>query len=233
MTEHSQLPIKRLQLIQHVAKHLVALDAPRPLRVAIDGVGASGKTIFGDEMAERIAALGRPVIRASVDGFHRPRSERIRRGADSVEGYYQDSFDHEAIIENILSPLGPGGDGLYREAVFDFRVDREVDSPVREAPAGAILLFDGVFLMRPELNDYWDFRILLDVDFEITTIRAAKRDAELFGSPEVVLERYRTRYVPGQQLYLDRVQPIERADMAFDNNVPATPRILKWPLQAL
>jgi len=228
MTDQRKQTLSRPQLLEHIARYLVALDDTRPLRVAIDGVGASGKTVFADELAAQIAALNRPVIRASVDGFHRPRAERIRQGPDSAQGYYQDSFNHEAIIENILAPLGPRGNSQYREAVFDFRVDSPVDSPLLEAPDDAILLFDGVFLMRPELNAHWDFRIFLDVDFEITTERATKRDAELFGSTEAVRERYRNRYVPGQQLYLNTVNPLAKADIAFNNNDPASPRILKW-----
>jgi uridine kinase len=31
----------------------------------------------------------------------------------------------------------------------------------------AILLFDGVFLLRPELDTLWDYRVFVSVDFEI------------------------------------------------------------------
>jgi hypothetical protein len=34
--------------------------------------------------------------------------------------------------------------------------------------AHAVLVFDGVFLLRPQLNDAWDLRIFLEVDFQET-----------------------------------------------------------------
>jgi uridine kinase len=48
-----------------------------------------------------------------------------------------------------------------------------------EASADAILLFDGVFLLRPELVDAWDFRVFITVASEEIIRRARIRDAEL------------------------------------------------------
>jgi uridine kinase len=53
-----------------------ALAPDRIVRVAIDGVDGAGKTTFANELAEVVGGLGRPVIRASVDGFHNPRVVR-------------------------------------------------------------------------------------------------------------------------------------------------------------
>ena len=53
--------------------------------------------MLADELAHRVTALGRPVIRASVDGFHNPRDHRYRRGRDSPEGYFHDSCDHAGL----------------------------------------------------------------------------------------------------------------------------------------
>jgi hypothetical protein len=36
------------------------------------------------------------------------------------------------------------------------------------APPDAVLVFDGVFLLRPQLNNAWDLRIFLEVDFQET-----------------------------------------------------------------
>jgi len=91
------------------------------VRVAIDGVDAAGKTMLADELAVPIVERGRTVIRAAVDGFHNPRPARYRRGADSPEGYYRDSFDYAAILRDLLIPLGPEGNRQYRrgDVIFD------------------------------------------------------------------------------------------------------------------
>jgi uridine kinase len=166
------------------------------------------------------------VIRASIDGFHRPRADRYRRGPDAPEGYYHDSFDYPALREDLLLPLGPGGSRRYRRAIFDVRADRALPSPEEIAPEAALLLFDGVFLLRPELDDLWEYRIFVDVPFEVTLARATRRDLALFGSAEAVVARYERRYIPGQRLYLREACPRERADVVVANADPAHARLM-------
>ncbi len=213
----------RTKLLQQIAAKIVTLERDHPTRVAIDGPGASGKTTLADELTEHVEALGRPVVRATIDGFHHPREHRIRQGPDSVEGYYHDSFNHQAVREHVLEPLGPAGSRVYRKAIFDFRVDQPVDEPHRTAPHDAILLFDGMFLLRPELDDCWDYRIFVQADFDITLARARQRDLELFGCDKEIIRRYHARYIPGQQLYLDTVRPHDLANVTVENNTPHAP----------
>ena len=211
------LSIPRGRLLARLAEHLAAVRLDHPVRVAIDGVDGAGKSTLADDLVQPLEARGRPVIRASCDGFHRPRWYRYRRGADSPQGYYLDSFDYEALKANLLLPLGPEGDRRYRPAIFDFASDSPVDLPWQLAPADAVLLLDGVFLLRPALNPHWDLRIFLDVDFETAVARAARRDAAPPGSFEAVAARYWRRYVPGQQIYLREVRPQALADVIVDN----------------
>lgn len=194
----------------------------RVLRVAVDGPDASGKTLLADELAGVIANR-RPVIRASIDGFHRTREARYHRGSLSAEGYVEDSFDHEALRRLLLEPLGPGGDRWYRRAAFDHRTDTAIETARELAPDDAVLLFDGVFLFRTELRSHWDLRIFVDVDPVEALRRALVRDADLLGGPEAVRERYQRRYLPGQQLYRDRYAPTTHADVVIDNNDPRRP----------
>ncbi len=217
--------LTRARLIHDLANLIAAVDRAHPVRVAIDGVDASGKTTLADELVEPMEDRRRHVIRASIDGFHRPKAERYRRGMDSPEGYYHDCFDYEALRSLLLLPLGPDGSRLYQRACFDFRTDEPLDEPVRYAPVDSVLLFDGVFLLRPELEDCWDFRIFLDVDFEEAVRRAAMRDQPLFGSESATLGRYWNRYVPGQRIYLESAQPRERADVVIENTELARPRL--------
>ena len=53
-------------------------------------------------------APGRTVVRVSVDGFHRPRDERYRRGRHSPEGFWADSYDYDALRTEVLEPFAPG-----------------------------------------------------------------------------------------------------------------------------
>lgn len=195
-----------------------------PLRVAVDGRPASGKTTLANELAHLLGDRGCHVIQATIDEFMYPKALRYRRGIDSPEACYEDSFDFDALHRALLNPLGPGGSRRFQQATYDRRADRVL--PLRmttTAPVNAVLLFDGVFLMRPELNDSWDVRILVTASFDETLKRARLRDAVSLGSVERVEERFRTRYLPSQARYFDSVRPTEVADIILVNDAPAQP----------
>jgi uridine kinase len=216
---------ERDAVLARLADMIAAIRLPHVVRVAIDGVDAAGKTTLADELRPLLEARGRTVLRATIDGFHRPRAERYRRGPTSPDGYYRDSFDYDALRRELLQPLGPGGSGRYRSRVFDLHADGPVGDPPASAPEDAVLLLDGVFLLRPELNDQWDFRVVVEVQTDEALRRALVRDEDLFGSPDEALRRYRNRYVPGQRLYLDEADPVSLADVVIENTDVSSPTL--------
>ena len=222
------------ELLTYLVAIIINIKNPHPIRVAIDGVDASGKTTLADRLAEELKQYKRIVVRTSIDGFHNPKSIRYRKGRNSPEGYYCDSFDNQAIIDNLLKPLSPNGNLLYRTRIFDFKTDTKVISPLQKANEDTILLMDGVFLFRPELADYWDLKIFLDVDFKITVQRASKRDGYYLGTTQEIIEKYYQRYVPGQKLYFADAKPKEQADIIIDNSnfdKPIITKVLKPALR--
>ena len=216
----------RERLLELLADLILQVERSHPLRVAIDGIDAAGKTSLADELTPLIEAHGCPVLRSSIDGFHLPRAERYSQGVDSPGGYYFDSFNYDTLIDGLLQPLGPGGDRRCRLKSFDLRTDTVLNEPYRHASIDSVLLLDGVFLLRPELNPYWDYRVFVKVDFQVALYRAIRRDQDLFGSPHAVEARYRRRYFPAQRRYLQTVQPHELADVIIENNDPANPQII-------
>ena len=172
----------RDELLSRLAEAVGSVTIAHPTRVAVDGPPAAGKTTLADELAVVLRAQGREVIRASIEGFLLPRSQRYRRGEYSAEACYHDSFDYDALRRVLLDPLGPGGDRRFQKTVYDYRTDTALSPPVTTAPADAVLFFDGVFLLRRELIDQWDLRIFVSAAFEETLDRARTRDQALFGS---------------------------------------------------
>lgn len=225
---HPAAGADRIRLLARLARLIVARQTTHPLRVAIDGPDAAGKTTLADDLAVSIGSR-RPVIRASIDGFHQPADVRHRRGPMSPEGYYLDSFDADAVVVSLLDPLGLAGDRRYRTASFDYRTDASLDLPWCNAPDNAVLLFDGVFLLRPELRGYWDLSVVVHASPAETVRRARIRDADLMGGAAAVAERYHLRYLPGQQLYDVDADPRGHADVVVDNEDVLRPYPWKWP----
>jgi uridine kinase len=212
----------------HIGQVITGFTKTSPLLVGIDGVDAAGKTSFADKLADRLKVSNRRIIRASIDGFHNPKSIRYSKGRNSPEGYYLDSFNIRMLIDKLLKPLS-SGDLKYRKAVFDYRTDKEVNMPVKKADKKAILIMDGIFLFRPELVKYWDIKIFLDVGFDVTIQRAIKRGKNQ-GTPDSeqdIIDIYNRRYIPGQQLYFQEAAPQEKADILIDNTNYDNPVVIR------
>ena len=210
--------MNRAQAVSDLSKRVERLDLHHPVRVAIDGVDASGKTSLANELVAALRAEDRIAFRVSIDRFHNPRKIRYRQGRQSPCGYYEDSFNYSAIVRDVLQPLGPGGSLRFRRAAFDFMTDSEVNAPDERAHPRAVLIFEGVFLHRPELRDQWDMSVFVEADFDIALKRAQKRDLYLFDTPDKVRQQYERRYIPAQRMYLALVEPSRRATVVWDNN---------------
>ena len=216
---------RRRLIVQQIAERVDGIVAPHPVRVGIDGIDCSGKTTLADELRAAVDVGHRPVVRASADGFHRPRSFRYRRGAESPDGYYRDSFDHDAMRRWLLDPLGPAGNRLHRTAVFDHFTDRPVEAEAVPADPDTVLIVDGVFLHAPRLRGAWELTVWVDVEFPTSLRRALARDVPRLGSIDEVRVRYLRRYHPGQRLYLAECKPQDRADLVMVNDDPDHPML--------
>ncbi|MEU1243629.1 uridylate kinase [Micromonospora parva] len=212
----------RDDLIHRLAEAVGSVTIAHPTRVAVDGPPAAGKTTLADELAVVLRDQGRNVIRATIDDFLFPRAQRYPRGEYSAEGCYHDTHDNDALKRVLLDPLGPGGDRRFQHAVYDRAADAVLSPPVTTAPPDAVLVFDGVFLLRPELVDRWDLRIFVSTALEKTVDRAVIREYRV--SPRADVERrWRERYIPSQQLYFATARPTQHADIVVHNDEPQRP----------
>lgn len=221
--------MNRKILIQRLGEGIYQQNHSDPLRVAIDGIDAAGKTTLADELAQYLRQYDRQVIRVSEDNFHNPASVRKAQGDLSPQGFYQDSYNDEALIQYVLEPLSPGGNRLYRTSAYDLEKDQPSPVPEKRAMPDAILLVDGIFLLRQVLINYWDLSIFMEISFENSALRGTLRDVNLLSSSNEIEDKYRLRYIPGQKLYLSKAHPLDRADIIIDNNKTEGPEIIKIP----
>jgi len=210
----------RFAVLRDLACRVVALRPGERIAVAVDGFDGAGKTVLADELVEVIGSLAgaREVLRVSIDGFHRPRAQRVARGR-GPETFYEDSYDYDAFRRAVMDPFRRG------EPVTPAVNDVDADRPVRPDPvpvgADTVLLVDGIFLQRPELADVWDATVWVDVPFEVSVPRGNGRfPGDHDADPEAEANR---RYVGGQRLYLAAADPRSRATWVLDNTDLAHP----------
>lgn len=209
-----------------LSEKILYLEKSSPVFVGINGVDGSGKTSFTKHLVEYLRTkTNREIISVTVDGFHNPRSVRYEKGRDSAEGFYNDSYNIKGMEEILLKPLSPGGNRRYRTRIFDIKKDIHVTEKERKAQESAILIVEGIFLFRKELLSYWDYKIFLDVPFDVTLERMLTRDSSLFSSENEERILFEKRYMPGQNLYLKEAAPQKNSDIIIDNSDFNNPKI--------
>lgn len=120
---------------------MAELPASRPARVLLDGVGSGA---LADSLLPGLAAAGRPGLRVSAGDFLRPAGERFEWGREDVEAFRERWLDVAALAREVLVPVR---EGRYLPALWDAARDRSARAAVVAAPAGGILLLDGVLLL--------------------------------------------------------------------------------------
>ena len=139
-------PVDPDELATAVARNLEA-TTPGWLRVAVDGPAAAQPHTFADAVADRLHALGRPVVRVHAESFWRDASLRLEYGHTDVLSFRHGWLDVPAVRRELLDPLGPGGAGEYVDALRDPVSNRAIRRPRQRAPENAVLLLSGELLL--------------------------------------------------------------------------------------
>jgi uridine kinase len=214
----------RSAVLRYVAGRILACGDGR-LRVGIDGLTAAGKTSLANELAERVSHSAREVLRASLDDFKRPWADRHLYDRESGEGYYRNAFDYAAVRTLLLDPAAADGSGDCVLCSRDPLTQVDHSTVVTRATRDAVLIVDGVFAFRPEINDCWDFRIWLDIDPEMSVHRGTLRDQGTWAGTDAKAT-HRDRYLVAERIYIDEVNPTRLVDIAIDNSTFDSPRIM-------
>ena len=224
----------RSEVLAAVADAVLRVDQSRVL-VGIDGQSGAGKSTFADELAARIRGRGVRTLRSTTDSFHRPREQRMRQGPTSAEGFFNDSHQLDAIVAELLRPFAEGA-GQVRVAAFDEPSNTAVDEMSEIATTErTVLVFDGLFLQRPEFESFWNLSVFLDADerrdrdwLEFLLADLPEAPTAKAKALDERLERARwPRYRSGWRGYVETFGPTSRASMVIENSNIPQPRIVK------
>lgn len=199
------------ELLQHYPRGRIV--------VGVDGADGAGTAAFADDLATELRTMGHDVFRASMDDFHQPRVLRYAKGRDSAQGFYENSYDYATFRRVLLGPFRLAGSTGFQTEFFDLKRDVPFESRWQTGPADAILIVDGVFLLRPELKGIWNFTVWLDAPFEVRRERIVRDGSHPeSGTP---LDQ---RYLGGQELYEREASPRTAASAIVDNTDYDHPR---------
>lgn len=194
----SPTALGRAELVAALADLLAGLPSGTPAKVAISG----------------------------LDDFHLPGHRgRSTREEWTPRSYYDGSYDYAAFRALVLDPLSPGGSRRCRLSLFSSFHDSFLPETWVEVEDNAVMLADGIFLLRPELRACWDYVIWIEIDEVTSLARARERDTAWVGDADVVERRYRQRSFPAYRLYVAETGGSANADAVIDNTNPASPTL--------
>lgn len=198
------VPVRQLVLVDLLGLVMGTKPGERAV-VGFDGATSSGRAQVAAELvalADRLA--GRAVVPVAMDGF--TAADYVTKAqADRWDNEYHHRYDYEAFRRRTLLPFRSGIE--ICPAVHDVRSGESVLSDAIEPPSDAVLLVDGPFLHRPELNDAWDASLY---------VVGAALDPSAADNAHAEAQRFYGEQSPSQQ-----------ATWVLDNSNVAAP-ILIW-----
>ncbi|MBE1468949.1 hypothetical protein [Kibdelosporangium phytohabitans] len=88
-----------------------------------------------------------------------------------------------------------------------------------------MLIVDGVFAFRPEIDAHFDHRVWPDVTPETSVRRGIERDKDMPGADAGAI--HRDRCLPAERVHLSEADPVGRAGFVIGDSVFAQPRIIR------
>ena len=165
--------------------------------LAIEGGSAAGKSTLG-EMLESIYDC---TVFHMDDFFLRPEQRTKERFAE-VGG----NVDRERFLEEVLIPLSRGESVNYRRfdcSTFTIKAP-ELITPKR------LTVIEGAYSMHPELADFYDVSVFLDVSEETQKKRIEKRNSKEMA------KRFFNEWIPLERTYFEKMQVKERCDICVE-----------------
>lgn len=154
--------------------------------VAIDGFGASGKSVFAARLAEE---FGGHVI--ALDDFTRPGTP---------------TWEHDRFVDEVLTPLRSGLAATYRP----WRYDQDSPGEPVTVPPGGLVVVEGVSALAlpvvERVGRWWDLAIWVDADDAVRRERILERDGA------ALMPLWQQQWWPSEQYYFDVETPLERTD---------------------
>lgn len=165
--------------------------------LAIEGGSASGKTTLSGVFKQIYSAT----VFHMDDFFLRPEQRTQERYAQ-VGG----NIDKERFLEEVLIPMKKNEPIHYRR----FDCSTFTINPAVVMEPSEVTVVEGAYSMHPELAEFYNLSVFLDVSSQLQEERIRKRN-----SPDMA-ERFFKEWIPMENRYFEEMGVKERCDMEID-----------------
>lgn len=155
------------ELLNQIKDARAKVLAPRPILVGIEGRSGAGKSTLAQRIEE---SLGNVTV-VHKDDFYSSVPENRLAELSPSEGYEQ-YFEWQRLIEQVLLPLSSGMDASYQRFDWLKKIPGEWSSV---AASSSVVVIEGVYSLRPELRAYYDVKVWVNTDEEIRASRLVAR----------------------------------------------------------
>ena len=198
-------------VIQKLQKH----NADHLFTVAISGIDASGKGFITKQLEEELKNRGYAAANINIDPWQEPIPVRLKKEY-AAENVYENIFRWDEFFKQLIFPLQEKK-SIYLETQ-GIRTDADIYYPLTYDYQNLdVLLVEGILLFKRKYLSRYDLKIWVDCSFETGLQRAIMRNVENLDT-EKLIDDYNTYYYPAQKIHLNRDNPLEAADIIFENN---------------
>ena len=192
------------------------VPAQRALLVAVSGIEGSGKGYLTERIVSRLRAQEPRVATINVDGWLQLADRRFN--ADKpAEHFLENGIRFAEMFDSLVLPLRQNRSHRVKASLADATNTVAYREYVYAFTDVAVILLEGIFLLKQAFRGYYDLALWIDCTFETALERALGRGQEGL-SPEVTLRDYETIYFAAQRLHLARDHPRETADLIVTND---------------
>jgi len=177
--------------------------------VGLDGLGGAGKSTVAEEVRKLLAEKDVNAEIFHIDDFIHPKAVRYNDDYPQWEQYYYLQWRYDHFLEAVAGPVRHGRE-LPPVELYDKDNDTYFVKSI-QIPMGSVVLTEGIFLQREELEGAFDYMIYFDVPEEERLRRVLLRDGYI-GDERAIREKYENRYFPAERFYAEKYSPAEKAD---------------------
>jgi uridine kinase len=179
-------------------------EKDKPILVALDGRSGTGKSTIAKKIAERLGG-----VEIIADDFWAGGSndEWDRK---SPKEKAELAIDWKRIRTEVLEPLLAGKSASWQP--FDWKAGHGLSQDLLHSEPKPLIVLDGAYSTRPELQDLIDFSILVEIPDD-TDRRTRLRERE----SEEYMNDWHGRWDIAEDYYFSEVRPRESFDFVISN----------------